>query len=451
MGMALVYCFDRDDNCVPDLYGAIFNINHTGQEHCGMVCYDGENFSRQTEHGLVREMKVPESVCGYCGVGNVGKVNDHQPLIFYPNPSASSAGLPVFALTFDGFIANGDELRACSDAFLSPYDAELVGRLISRSGNFSQGLEELARAVRGYYCLGILTKEEAYAARSPLGTRPLMISQGKTGCAAISESRAFRKIHMKSSTDLNPGEIVRIDKFGVQHVNTVGGYPKKLCSFLLGYYSWVDSVIEGVPVGDVRERAMRPLVERDKHAGLVVDFATAIEDSGKAYGEGYALLSGVPFRSTLIKYPYWCRSYDRPECTRSDEATGKVSSIDYRLKNKVVVLCDDSVRRGTVTSGGPIHYARAAGVERIHMRIGTPRNTHYCRLDFRDALDETLPANRYPTNEEMAKFLGVDSIDFPTVDEFVDAILESAKENGANLRREDLCLGCYNGDFSFLA
>jgi len=441
MGIALVHRLDRESNCISDLCGAIFNINHTGQEHCGIISYDGERFSRETERGLVRELKIPDNMNGYCGVGSVSNLSDHQPLVFYP----------YFALTSDVFMINRDELRGDMDAFLSPFDPELAGRIISRGKDIPDGIEKLSKEMKGYYCLGIITENgESYIARCPLAVKPLMLGKGKGGYAAITESRAFRKIGMRTVRDIKPGEILKIDEYGIHSVKTIKGKGRKICSFQWGYYAWVDSIIDGIPVSDVRERVIAKLAEKDKKAGLNLDIVSAIEDSGKAYGEGYGLHFGIPYLSTVIKYPYWVRSYERPKEKRSDEASGKVSSVDARIKDKVILICDDSIRRGTVTSEGPVKYTRDAGAKEIHMRIGTPRNTHYCEFDSRTAPDETLPANRYPTNEEMAGWLGVDSMDFPTVDEFVDAILESAKMYGSDLKRKDLCLGCYTGDFGFL-
>jgi len=385
---------------------------------------------------------------GYCGVGNVSKLYDHQPLIIH------SSKMPDFALTFDGFIINRDDLRGGMDGFLSDFDAELAGRIISQEKNIPDGIERLANEMKGYYCLGIITENgESYVARCPLGTKPLMLGEGKKGYAAITESRAFRKIGMRPVRDIEPGEIIKIDRYGVIHpVKKIKGkYGMKLCDFLYGYYGWVDSWIEGIPVAIVRERVAAKLAKEDKESGLKFDIATAIEDSGKAYGEGGAEYLGIPYKSGLIKYPYFGRSYDEPEEERMEEASGKVSSVDARIKDKILVVWEDSLRRGTVKGGGPIEYAWNAGAKEIHFRVGTPRNTHQCRLDFRDTPNENLPANLYPTDKQMAEeYFKVNSARFPTVDQWVKAILECAEIYGSRIKREDLCLGCYTGDFGFL-
>jgi len=438
MGISLIHNFDKETKCANSIYGAIFNINHTGQEHSGIITSDGERLYRVAQEGLVRGLILPRDMKGYHGVGNVSKLNDDQPLIFYPSK------LPNFAMTYDGFIINRKKLKKGMDALLTPFDPELAGRIISRGKDIPDGIEKLAKEVKGNYSLGIITEEgKSYIARCPLGITPLMIGEGKNSYGAITESRAFRKVEMKPMRDVKAGEIIMVDEYGPHLVKTIKGKGMKVCSFQWGYYAWVDSVIEGIPVVVVREEVGKIQAEKDKD--LELDMGTAIEDSGKAYGEGFSEHFGIPYKSSLIKFPYWVRSYDRPEDKRGDEASGKISSVDERIKGKVILVFDDSLRRGTVTREGPIKYAKEAGAKEIHLRFGTPRNTCYCRFAPRSDPDNTLPANRFPRDKELAEFLGADSVGFPTVDEFVEAITKNGK-----LKREELCLGCYTGDFRFI-
>jgi amidophosphoribosyltransferase len=443
MGIALTYNWDKNSDSVPITVGGIHNINHLGQEFFGVTSYDGKMFYPLKKDGLVSEPSIPDVMYGYTSVGNVNKTHDEQPRLNYP-----ASGLPTFAMTFDGYIINREELR--DDVRHS--DSEIAARIISDSKNFLDGIESLANEIKGYFCLGIITGEgEAYVARSPLGTRTLLLGENEIGSTALSESRAFRKVGVKSYRDLKAGEVVKINEEGVQPLKIIEGDDKKVCSFLWGYTSWVDSIVEGIPVFDVREEAMIPIVERDKERGIEADFATGVEDSGKAYGESYAIHRGIPFRSSVIKYPYFGRSYDRPKETRGNEAVSKVSTVDGKIKGKKIIINDDSIRRGTVTSQGPIDYVWDSGAEEVHMRIGTPRNTKYCRFDDRDVPDITLPANRFQTNEEMARFLKVNSVDFPSLEEYKNAIMRCAKRHGSELREEDLCMGCYEGgDLDFL-
>jgi len=431
-------------NCVRDIYRAIFNINHfQGQEHCGIVYFDGRGLSsnnRITANGLVKELKIPKDARGYCGIGNVSKFQDHQPLIIY------CKRLGNFALTFDGYIINSDELRRdLGDAFLSPYHAELAGRLIAQGSDFPDGIKKMAEVIKGAFSVGILSESgESYAARCPFGTRPLMLGQGKNGYGIISESRAFRKIGMSPERDFEPGEIVQMDRFGIRTIGKMEGKYTKICSFDPGYYFWIDSLFEGIPVVAIRHRVATKQAEKDRKEGLEIDIVCAVEDSGKAYGEGYAFYFGRPYFSIIIKYPYFGRSYDQPtQEERDDEAEGKCSTVDHLIGGRKIVVYDDSLRRATVIKK-ILKYLKNAGAKEIHLRFGTPKNRAYCRIDTREAPDDALIANQFETDEEIAGHLKVDSVRFPEVDEYVDAITQ-----GSKLKKDDLCLGCYTGDFDF--
>jgi len=424
-----------------DLYWGAFNINHTGQECCGFSVFDGERFRTATQEGLVRELRLPEELNGQYGVGSVNRIVDHQP------KTLNSPRLDTdFSLVFDGYIMNRKELRGrLGGTFSTMYDAELASRLISEEGDIVSGLRNLANNVQGSYSVGIAdTKGGVYVARHPFGTRfPLMIGEGDKGYAAATESRAFGKMGLVPSRDVEPGEILKIDDFGFHTEDVlVGG--RKLCTFLWGYFGWIDSVIERVPVSAFREELITKLAERDEKEGLEVDVVCGVEDSGKAYGEGYAMRRRLPYLSSVIKYPYGIRSYERPEAAREIEAENKVSVVAARVEGKRVLLCDDSVRRGTVLRQGPIRLLREAGAEEIHVRAGTPRNTAYCRFDDRDE-DSGLIANRLPTDKEIAEHWSVNSVRFTTVEDLVEIL-----SNLGGFSEKELCLGCYNGDFGFL-
>jgi amidophosphoribosyltransferase len=447
MGIALVHHKEFDTNCAHDLYHALFNINHTGQECAGLSVYNGYMIRPPLRHeGLVREFRIPEYYKGHSGIGSVSKFLYKQPLIY------NSSNLGGFALAFDGYIINRSELRKeLGEQFSKSNDVEIAAELISQGKDFIDGVDIFANKMKGSYCLDIMTQEgETYAARCPLAVKPLMIGEGKNGYAAITESRAFRKISMKPVRDLEPGEIVKVDNNGFHTVKLVDGRTgrkRKHCSFLWAYYSWVDSIIEKLPVSTFRESVGAILARKDMEEGIEVDVAIGIPDSGKAYAEGYAEEYGCRFSEGEIKYPYAIRSYDRPtQEKRDEEADTKHSTVDSRIRGKNIVVTDDSIRRGTVFRQGPLRYLKAASPKSIHLRIGSPRNIAYCLLD--DIPPEgtaLLLANQLKTDEEMAEYFGIDSVRFIEVDEFVDVLV-----HGTGLKRDDFSLGCYTGDFSFL-
>jgi amidophosphoribosyltransferase len=439
MGIVIVHHTDHERNCLGDIYWGLYNINHTGQECCGVTLYDGEELAHDSYEGLVRAYKPSPGLKGYSGVGSTGDSMDHQPKIF------ESPKLGEFALAFDGYIVNAEDLRHKTGELFSSRDhVELAARLIGKGRTFPDGISILSKEAVGPFCVGIITEEgDVYAARCPMATRPLALGEGDGKFGAVTESRGFGNIHMNLTRDVKAGEVVKIDDFGFHTVKQIEGKPRKVCSFLHGYFSWVDCVIEDIPVNAARERVGALMAEKDK--GLEIDVVCGVPDSGKAYAEGYAGEKGCRYSELLIKWAYALRSYTRPTQEERDlEADAKISAVRSRIEGKRVVLFDDSIRRGTQLRKRPLKYLKENGAKEIHLRIGSPRNTAYCRFAPREAGDETLLANQLETDRKVAEFLGVDSVRFPTVDEFVEAIVR-----GTDLTADDLCLGCYEGDFGF--
>lgn len=444
MGIAGIRHKDPRSSCLEDLYWALAGINHTGQECCGFVLSDGSDIHRETYKGLVGSMEPTDlDLNGYCGVGNVSYIVDSQPRPY------STEDLGLYALTFDGFIVNETELRKeIRETFSTPYQVELIGKLIGQGRDIPTGIENLAKHIVGPYCIGIVTKDgRVFAARGPLAIKPLIYGENERGYGVATESKGVKKMNMNIVRNLKPGEIIRVDESGVHSLGCVEGRfgrMRKHCSFLWGYFSAPDSVIDGIPVNVVRQRLAAILAERDK--GLDFDVVSPVPRSADPYAEGYAMASRHPFSSVLIKDDYALRSYTRPtQEKRTMTASKKLSVVKNRAEGKRILLYDDSLRRGTQTEGGPVIMLRNAGAKEVHMRFGTPRNDKMCRFAERDRPDEMLPANIYPTDEEIAEYLGVDSVRFPELEDFVKVLTELS-----GFTSDDFCWGCYKGgDFSF--
>ena len=441
MAIALVYHNDKDNHCFFDLSSALFDMTHAGQESHWRAVSDGMHIDKMNSSGILDIMDYNE-IPGYVGVGRNSSKPGVKPVFSYAN------GLGEFALAFDGFLINGEDLR---ERYGGRVDADVAARLIADAGSFENGVENLVDAAKGHFCMAVATdRGESYVTRSPNGVRPLVYGEGPAGSAAVTESRALVNMGMQRVRDVKNGEIATIDDSGIHTIKQLGG-KLHICSFLWPYYQMIDCVTEGIPVADVKYRIGDVLGSLDRAAGLGVDIVSPVPESGTGYEEGYANAYGCPSSRALIKYQYAGRSYDRPTQDYRDRIAGmKLSVVPSRVEGKRITITEDSVRRGTqiVRPMGPLARLREAKPKELHLRVCTPRNDWCCECSPPDGdsyQNELLASNRFPDDVAFANHLKVDSVSFITVYDFVQSVIK-----GSHLRREDLCLGCYTGEFDFL-
>lgn len=446
MAISLVYHNDLRSNCYVDLGISVFDMTHAGQESHALSISDGKRIESVYDPGTIDIINLENGPHGFAGVGRNSSRPGVEPAVSY------STKLGKFSLAFDGYIINGDELREKRGG---DTDADLAGRFIADADDFEKGIENLAGEAKGHFCITLVTeKGEAYGTRSPLGVRTLVYGHGDKGHALVSESRAHSHIGMMPDRDLYAGEIVAIDGSGLHTLKQLPS-EKKVCSFLWPYYQMSDCIVEGIPVAIVKDRigAYHGRMDKElKNVGKIeIDVSCAIPESGTGYEEGYSMGYGCDHAGILKKYPYAGRSYDRPNQFFRDLIAGvKLTVIPHKAKGKKIAATEDSIRSGNqlIRKGGPIELLKTAEAQEIHPRICSPRNVIYCRCSPPEDgryKDEELAANRFPTDEELANYLKVKSIRFIETDPFVDCIIQDS-----NLKRDELCLGCYTGDFGFL-
>ena len=440
MAIAGVYNRDIKSNCFPYLSDAMLDLTHLGQESYSMLVSDGKRLTCTQSRGTVHFIPT-EEMTGHAGVGS----NSSHPVLIASK--SYSPKLRDFTVVFDGYLINGKTLR---EKHGGSSDADLAVRFIANADDFVRGIGNLVGEAKGSFCAMALTERgEMYVTRSPLGVQPLIYGKGESGQAVVTESRALSNINMELMSDIQPGEMFALDASGIHPIAKLPS-KKHVCTFLWGYFSYPDSIIEGLPVELARKESGAALARRDKETGLKADFVVPVPDSGKKYAEGYAIESGVPYLELLYKYPYKGRSYMRPGQQFRDIIAGKkITILPRQVKDKVIVLTDDSIRRGTqiIRKRGSIDLLRGAGAKEIHLRVGTPRNKAFCRFlppDGDTYDDSSLAANRYPTDEELRRYLGVDSVRIAELGDFVKII------GSSGLAENEQCLGCYTGDFGFL-
>ncbi len=370
----------KKGNCVRSLYYGVDYHCHLGTDYAGIAVLGDKGIERKI-HDIRGENFRPkfqedqEKMRGRYGIGVIGY--DIQPIVL-------SSRLGVFSIVMNGNIANIDDIAADlqnqgttfaeiqPDFSISP--AEVIAKLISKADNFKSGIESVFAHIEGSVSLLILTQEGIYAARDFRGHSALVVGESEEGFAVTTETTAFPNLGFSTIAELSPGEIYRINEHGIDKIkggNSISGLP---CAFLWVYTSFPATSIEGINVEQARYRSGALLAKRDRAAGFTADIVAGVPDSGVGHAIGYANESGIPYARPIVKYtPSWPRSYMPSEqSTRDLIANMKLIAIPDLIKGKRIVICDDSIVRGTQLRKLVKEKLLVHGAKEVHLRIACP-------------------------------------------------------------------------------
>lgn len=432
---------------VPDaanlIYYGLHALQHRGQEGCGIVtrCDDG-NLRRLKGEGLVHEVFTEDklrSLNGSMGIGHVrystsggGGIENVQPFLF-------KHGTGDFALAHNGNIVNSAQLRAYLEdkgsLFQSTSDSEILAHLIRKDDRKKEriaAIKDALNMIEGAFAFLILTKNRIYACRDKHGLRPLSIARLGEGYVISSETCAFDAIGAEYIRDIEPGEIVTIDRHGIRSNKYSDFQHYYMCAMEYIYFARPDSDIEGCNVHNFRKQSGRLLWQE---APAEADIVVGVPDSSLSAAMGYAEASGIPYEMGLIKNKYVGRTFIQPsQSMREKGVKMKLSAVKGIVSGKRVVLIDDSIVRGT-TSRRIINMLREAGASEVHLRIASPEITRPCfyGVDI-STYEELLCAHK--NLEQVRCEVGADSLAF---------LSESALFSAS--RRSELCLACFNGNY----
>jgi amidophosphoribosyltransferase len=413
--------FDHPDASALTVLG-LHALQHRGQEAAGIVSFDGDQFHSERRLGLVSEhfTKAPvlDRLPGRYSIGHVRYSTQGETILRNVQPLFAEFDSGGFALCHNGNLTNARTLRErlvkSGSIFQSTSDTEVVLHLIGRSDKstiIERFIEALVQ-IEGAYSLVCLTGKKLIGARDPLGIRPLML--GKLGDSYVfaSETCAFDIIGAEFVREVENGEIVVVSKDGIETHRPFPRSPARPCIFEYIYFSRPDSILGGRSVYDVRKKFGAQLaLEQFVDADVVVP----VPDSGVPAAIGYAQQSGLPYELGIIRNHYVGRTFIEPE--QRIRALGvklKHNPTPSVVKDKRVVLIDDSVVRGT-TSNKIVRMMYERGAKEVHMRIACPPIAwpDYYGIDTPDR-DNLLAANH--SLEEMRQVLGCDSLGFLSVE-----------------------------------
>ncbi|MCM8758529.1 MAG: amidophosphoribosyltransferase [Candidatus Omnitrophica bacterium] len=423
-----LYGIYSNKDCVNHLYYGIFKLQHRGQKYCGIATYDKEP-KLTTHKGFVRHTFTPEelkNLSGHAGIGHVS-LKERQPIMLESKPG-------VFVIAFSGNILNAEELftwlKNKGHSFSSHTQIELIAKLIVQGNDFVDGLKNLAEIVKGSYTILILTDKGIYAARDRYGFKPLILGKSDNEYVVSSESRPFSMFGVKIVRDVKPGEIVFIGKNGIESKDQVKSNRVAYCAFEWGYIASMDSIIEGVPVVKARKNLGASLAKNDD---VDADIVAAIPFSGIGYALGYHKESGIPYDEVFLIDRFASRSYlPLTQEERDQEARIKLSVIEESIRGKTIVLCDDSIVRGTQIRNKVLEL-KAFGAKEVHVRVGCPPLMAPCLYDISTRSYEELAAKKYSI-AQIAERIGADTLKYNTIEDFVKAI---------GIPAEKLCLHCW--------
>jgi amidophosphoribosyltransferase len=450
-------------NCSDTLLFATDYHSHLGSQLAGMAVI-GDTFKKKIHDISQGQFKSKfhdeySQMHGHMGIGVISD-SDAQPLII-------RSRFGTYAMAMAGLIDNKDKLTeelfskgvTFSETTMGDINSiELIAKLIEGGSSLEEGIAKVYDRIEGSASLLVLTKEGIYAARDRLGRTPIALGERDGDLMVATESSAFANLEFRLVKQLGPGEIVFMNQAGWR-VARAPGKPMQICTFLWIYTGYPASSYEGIGVELVRERCGRFLAMRDN---VSADLVSGVPDSGMGHAVGYAMESRIPLRRALVKYtPGYGRSYIPPsQQIRDRVAKMKLLPVREVINGNRIVICEDSIVRGTQLKNFTVQKLWESGAKEVHVRPACPPLMFPCKfaLSTRDVdeliarrairamdgndkhIDDYLKpgTKRYDTMVEwICKHLNATTLRYQALDDMIKAV---------GLPGESLCQYCWTGE-----
>lgn len=424
-------------------------LQHRGQEAAGITSWDGKHFHSHRAMGHVAgnfdKDEVMAALRGDTACGHVRYSTTGETALRNVQPLYAELASGGFAVAHNGNISNAFRLRndlvQRGAIFQSTSDTEVIIHLVATS-SYRDPLDrfiDALRRVEGAYSLIVMTPTGMMACRDPLGIRPLVM--GKLGESIIfaSETVALDVVGAEFVRSVEPGELIIVEDGKLRSLRPFGQVAPRPCIFEWVYFSRPDSIAGDQSVYSVRKAIGAQLaIESPVEADLVIP----VPDSGVPAAIGYAQQSGIPFELGIIRSHYVGRTFIQPGAeVRRLGVKLKHNANRALIKDKSIILVDDSIVRGT-TSLKIVEMMREAGAREVHMRIASPPTTHSCFYGVDTPEREKLLASRYSV-PGMTDFIHADSLAFVSIDGLYKALGEAGRDGPA----PKYCDACFTGDY----
>ena len=426
-------------------YYGLYALQHRGQESAGIVSCDNGRFHEHKRMGLVSQIfsaDVLSKLTGPMAIGHTRYSTTGSSHLRNAQPLTGDSKRGLIAIAHNGNLTNAAQLREELEAshgavFTTSVDSEIILHLLAQPtiGGNENNLVQTVRRLQGAYSLAIMTESELIGVRDPFGFRPLCLGRAGDAWVLASETCALDLISAKYERDVEPGEIVIIDKDGPR---TIQAFPEQtaraLCIFEFVYFARPDSNIAQHNVYKARVQLGRELAREHP---IAADAVVPVPDSGNCAALGYSLASGIPFEMAFVRNHYVGRSFLQPsQLIRDFDVRVKLNLIAALVKGKRVVIVDDSIVRGT-TCKTRVKTLKEAGAKEVHVAVSCPPHMHPCvyGIDFPDR-NKLMAANN--TVDEIRKYLNADSLHYLSQPGMVKA---------TGLAKEGFCMACYDGKY----
>lgn len=457
------------EDCVFDLFYGIDYHSHLGTRRAGMATYSKDTGFDRSIHSIentqfrTKFVSEAQSMHGNYGIGCISDY-EAQPILLRSHHGA-------FAITTVGKINNVDEIV---EGILNQHahffqmqngeinQTELVAAIINQKENFIEGIKYAQEIIDGSMSMLILSEKGVYAVRDRYGRTPVVLGKKDDSYCATFESFAYLNLGYSDYKSLAPGEIVVMDETGVKTLVSPDN-DMKICTFLWVYYGYPSSSYEGTSVEKMRYNCGKCLAQRDT---VRPDSVACIPDSGMAHAIGYSNTAHIPFERPFVKYtPTWPRSFMPTHQSKRDLiAKMKLIPIHDLIKNKKLLLIDDSIVRGTQLRE-TAQFLYESGADEVHIRTGCPPIIFKCKyLNFSRSTSEMELITRRTINElegyEVTDNAVLEEYSDPNSDKYKRMVEEIGKKLNftslSYLRLDDmlksvgidtskLCTYCWNG------
>ena len=422
-------------------YFGLYALQHRGQESAGIVSYDGQHCCEHKGMGLVSDVfqeKDFERLKGNIALGHVRYSTTGSSRIQNAQPFLVQFKDMQIAIAHNGNLVNTVHLRTQLEdqgiIFQTTMDSEIIIHLLARfltSHPLEIALGKTLGQIQGAYSLILLVKDKLIGIRDPFGFRPLAL--GKMGDAYVlaSETCAFDLLDAEYLRCIRPGEMVIIEQNKLKSLQFAE--PEKLasCIFELVYFARPDSLIFDQSVYLARKKMGQILAQE---APVEADFVMPFPDSGVYAAIGFSQEAQIPFEMSMIRNHYVGRTFIQPsQDIRDFGVRVKLNPVAQMIKNKKIVIIEDSIVRGT-TIRTRVKKLRELGAREIHMRVSCPPIKHPCFFGIDFASKGELIASNHSTSD-IAKFIGLDSLYYLSLDGLKKAVGW----------QQNFCTACFDG------